>query len=105
MTEQSRRHIEVMESSGIPPLDVPFAFGPMLPFVLGAIAARRGEAPLYFGRLRRIKIPIALIDVCPRARCATLTRTVLGLMPSSMEQGLVLRVVQFVLGWWREIGA
>jgi hypothetical protein len=29
--------------------------------VLDPIAARRGEAPLYFGHLRRLQIPIALL--------------------------------------------
>jgi hypothetical protein len=30
-------------------------------FVLDPIAARRGEAPLYFSRLRRLQIPIILL--------------------------------------------
>lgn len=30
-------------------------------FVLDPVAARRGEAPLYFGHLRRLQLPIALL--------------------------------------------
>jgi hypothetical protein len=34
-----------------------------LTFILDPIAARRGEAPLYFARLRRLQIPVALISL------------------------------------------
>lgn len=37
--------------------------GYALIFILDPIAAHRGEAPLYFARLRRMQIPIALISL------------------------------------------
>jgi hypothetical protein len=39
-------------------------------FVLDPIAARRGEAPLYFRRLRRIQIPIILLTLALAAAIA-----------------------------------
>jgi hypothetical protein len=35
----TRRHIEIVESDAIPALDILFAFGPMIPFAAGAVAA------------------------------------------------------------------
>jgi hypothetical protein len=36
-------------------------------FVLDPIAARRGEVPLYFGRRRRLQIPIVLLALAMAA--------------------------------------
>ena len=42
-------------------------------FVLDPIAARRGEAPLYFARLRRLQIPIVLLALAVSAVIAVRT--------------------------------
>jgi hypothetical protein len=54
-------YLDLLLCPGLPIFVTDQAAGYTIVFVLDPIAARRGEVPLYFGRLRRLQIPIGLL--------------------------------------------